>query len=153
MKKRLLFLALAICLVIAAAVTVSGASGTSASNETTNQGAGAVIAHNPETVLDDGSVQTIYGTIPADKADAATYPMAVFMNGAFKGADSVFAKEKTGVYEIAKNLMDNDSERNNHVQIYFRNNVTIRADTPIRVSLAELSPSTLTDTRQAAEVI
>ena len=127
MKKRLLFLALAICLVIAAAVTVSGASGTSASNETTNQGAGAVIAHNPETVLEDGSVQTVYGTIPADKADAATYPIAVFMNGVFKGADSVFASSNGGAFQVAKDLMDNNSERNNVVQIYLRANVQVKA--------------------------
>ncbi len=126
MKKKLLFLALALCLVITAVVTVVGAAEQTANNETEAQGVGPVILRNPETVLDDGSVQTVYGTIPADKADAATYPMAVFMNGAFKGADSVFAKDKTGVYEIAKSLMDNDSERNNHVQIYFRNNVTIK---------------------------
>ena len=105
-------------MVISATVIVSGAAET--------EGGMPTVAHHPETVLEDGSVKTVYGTIPADKADATTYPLAVFMNGTFKGADSVFAKDKTGVYQIAKGLMDDDGERNNQVQIYFRGNVTIK---------------------------
>ncbi len=105
-------------MVISATVIVSGAAET--------EGGMPTVAHHPETVLEDGSVKTVYGTIPADKADAATYPLAVFMNGVFKGADSVFAKDKTGVYQIAKGLMDEDKEKDNHVQIYFRNDVTIK---------------------------
>lgn len=126
MKKKLLFLALAVCLVITAVVTAVSAAEPTAAAKTVADNGGATVKRNPETVLEDGSVKTVYGTIPADKADATTYPLAVFMNGTFKGADSVFAKEKTGVYEIAKTLMDNDSERNNSVQIYFRNDVTIK---------------------------
>ena len=116
--KKLVLLILSLVMVISAMVVVSGAAET--------EGGMPTVAHHPETVLADGSVETIYGTIPAANADAKAYPLVVFMNGTFKGADSVFAKDKTGAYQIAKNLMDNDSERNNHVQIYFRGNVSIK---------------------------
>ena len=116
--KKLVLLILSLVMVISAMVVVSGAAET--------EGGMPTVAHHPETVLADGSVETVYGTIPAANADAKAYPLVVFMNGTFKGADSVFAKDKTGAYQIAKNLMDNDSERNNHVQIYFRGNVSIK---------------------------
>ncbi len=119
--KKILLLILSLIMVIGATVIVSGA-------EDVQMGT-ATISHHPETVLEDGSVKTVYGTIPADKADVATYPIAVFMNGVFKGADSVFAKTvnsaNTGAFQIAKNLMDNNSERNNCVEIYLRKDITI----------------------------
>jgi hypothetical protein len=129
MKKKLLFLALAICLVITAVVTVVSAAEPTAANETATDNGGATVKRNPETVLEDGSVQTVYGTIPADKADASAYPIVVFMNNTFKGASNVFAKKvdgnNTGAFQTAKNLMDNNSEKDNKVQIYLRNNITV----------------------------
>lgn len=117
--KKVLLLILSLVLVIGATLIVSGA-------EEVEMGTPS-ISHHPETVLEDGSVQTVYGTIPADKADVTTYPIAVFMNGKFLGADSKFAASNGGAFEIAKQKMDNDSERNNSVQIYLRKNITVNA--------------------------
>ena len=80
-----------------------------------------------ETVNADGTVTTPYGTIPTAYADASAYPISVFLDGTFQGADSVFASGNGGAFEIAKKLMDNDSERNNVVQFFFRGDVTVNA--------------------------
>ena len=115
--KKILLLILSLVAVIGAMVIVSGASDVEMDTPT--------IQRHPETVLDDGSVQTVYGIIPKDYADAAAYPIVVFMNGEYQGADSVFAKDSTGAFQVAKSLMDNNSERNNCVDIYLRGNVTV----------------------------
>ena len=117
--KKLVLLILSLVMVISAMVVVSGAAAA--------EGGKPTVARNPETVLEDGSVKTVYGTIPADKADAVAYPIAVFMNGTFKGADSVFASSNGGAFQVAKNLMDNNSERNNVVEIYLRGDIKITA--------------------------
>lgn len=123
MKKKILFLILSFVMVFTAAVAVSYA----AENTTGT----AVITRGEETVLADGSIKTIYGTIPADKTDAATYPVIVFMNGEFKSAESAFASKvdgsNAGAFQVAKTLMDNNSERNNCVEIYLRDNIKINA--------------------------
>ena len=117
--KKILLLILSLVMVIGATVIVSGANEAKMGTVT--------ISHHPETVLEDGSVETIYGTIPKDYADATAYPVVVFMKGVFKGADSVFASKNGGAFQVAKDCMDNDSERNNKVDMYLRGNISINA--------------------------
>ncbi|MBE6536994.1 MAG: hypothetical protein E7673_03470 [Ruminococcaceae bacterium] len=123
MKKKILFLLLSLVMVFTAAAAVSYAA--------ENTSGTAAPSRNTETVLEDGSVKTVYGTIPADKTDATAYPVIIFMDGVFKGAESTFASKvdgnNAGAFQVAKTLMDNDSERNNKVQLYLRNDITINA--------------------------
>jgi hypothetical protein len=84
-------------------------------------------AKGAETVNADGTVTTPYGTIPAEYANAADYPISVFMNGTFKGATAVFAEGNGGAFQTAKTLMDNDSEKDNVVQFFMRGDVKVTA--------------------------
>ena len=114
MKIKIISIVMLAALLLAAFVCVAIAADTAATR-------------GAETVNADGSVTTPYGTIPAEYASAADYPIAVFHNGAFQGATAVFAESNGGAFETAKKLMDNDSERNNVVQFFLRGNVKVTA--------------------------
>ena len=80
-----------------------------------------------ETLLENGDIQTPYGVIPKDYADREAYPIAVFHENVWKSSTNVFASSNGGAFQTAKSLMDNNSERNNHVQIFLRSAVTVTA--------------------------
>ena len=66
-----------------------------------------------------------YGTIPADKADADTYPIVIFQNGEFKGA--YLENEFREVLIAARGLVDYNKEGAGKAQILLRGNATVTA--------------------------
>ncbi len=91
MKKRILSFLLCLLLVLPCIVSLPGVSAEEASS---NAG---ISLTSDETVNEDGSVTTKYGTIPNSSAitDGTKYPFAIFVNGEFAAALQSYSGETT----------------------------------------------------------
>ena len=74
-----------------------------------------------------GDVVTEYGTIPKEYGDPSKYPLAVFQNGEFQGAYSVFASGTEGACAIGRVKQLTASAAGLTAEILLRGDVTVDA--------------------------